>query len=256
MKCKACASLDVQIKGYGTEKLEEELQPFFPNANIKRLDLDTTRKKNAYQFIINDFENRNIDILIGTQMLTKGLDFDHVSLVGIINADALLNFPDFRSYERSYQLMAQVAGRAGRKNKQGKVLIQTYSANHEIIQSVKDNDYLKMYHSELSERQIFNYPPYCKLLSIIVSHRDYNMTNQAARELAILLRQSFPQHVLGPEYPAVSRIKNRYLKNIMVKISGDLSLHQSKKHIMNVIDNVRKIKSYRSVRFTLDVDPQ
>ena len=255
-KCKACASIEVQIKGYGTEKLEEELQPFFPDAIIKRLDLDTTRRKNAYQTIINDFENRNIDILIGTQMLTKGLDFDHVSLVGIINADALLNFPDFRSYERSYQLMAQVAGRAGRKNKQGKVLIQTYSANHDIIHAVQGNDYLSMYHSELLERKTFNYPPYCKLLSIIVSHRDYNLTNQAARELALVLRQSFSQNVLGPEYPAVSRIKNRYLKNILVKIGADLSLNQSKMHILKVIDSVHKMPQYKSVRFTIDVDPQ
>jgi len=255
-KCKACASIEVQIKGYGTEKLEEELQPFFPDAIIKRLDLDTTRRKNAYQIIINDFENRNIDILIGTQMLTKGLDFDHVSLVGIINADALLNFPDFRSYERSYQLMAQVAGRAGRKNKQGKVLIQTYSANHDIIHAVQGNDYLSMYHSELLERKTFNYPPYCKLISITVSHRDYNLTNQAARELALVLRQSFSQNVLGPEYPAVSRIKNRYLKNILVKIGADLSLNQSKRHILKVIDSVHKMPQYKSVRFTIDVDPQ
>jgi len=253
-KCKSCGSLDVLMKGYGTEKLEEDLQPYFPKATIKRLDLDTTRKKNAYQSIINDFENRNIDILIGTQMITKGLDFDHVSLVGIINADALLNFPDFRSYERSYQLMAQVAGRAGRKHKQGKVLIQTYSANHEIIESVKNNDYLKMYQSELSERKVFNYPPFCKLISIIVSHKDYNVTNQSARELAIVLRQSF-SNVLGPEYPAVSRVKNRYLKNILVKVGADLSLHQSKRHIMSVVDRISKLQQYRSVRFTLDVDP-
>ena len=253
-KCKSCGSLDVLIKGYGTEKLEEDLQPYFPKATIKRLDLDTTRKKNAYQSIINDFENRNIDILIGTQMLTKGLDFDHVSLVGIINADALLNFPDFRSYERSYQLMAQVAGRAGRKHKQGKVLIQTYSANHEIIESVKNNDYLKMYQSEISERKTFNYPPFCKLISIIVSHKDYNVTNQAARDLAIVLRQSF-NNILGPEYPAVSRVKNRYLKNILVKVGGDLSLHQSKRHITSVVDKISKLQQYRSVRFTLDVDP-
>ena len=255
-KCKSCESINIQIKGYGTEKLEEELQPFFSNAIIKRLDLDTTRRKNAYQTIINNFENRNIDILIGTQMLTKGLDFDHVSLVGIINADSLLNFPDFRSYERSYQLMAQVAGRAGRKNKQGKVLIQTYSANHDIIQAVQANDYLSMYNSELLERKAFNYPPYCKLLSIIVSHRDYELTNKSARELALVLRESFSQNVLGPEYPSVSRIKNRYLKNILVKIGSDLSLHQSKKHILKVIDSLHKIPKFRSVRFTIDVDPQ
>ena len=255
-QCKTCASMEVQIKGYGTEKIQEELQPFFSDAIIKRLDLDTTRRKNAYQTIINDFENRNIDILIGTQMLTKGLDFDNVSLVGIINADSLLNFPDFRSYERSFQLMAQVAGRAGRKNKQGKVLIQTYSANHNIIQAVQTNDYLSMYNSELLERKAFNYPPYYKLLSIIISHKDYNLTNQSARELSLFLRKYFNKNVLGPEYPPVSRIKNRYLKNILVKIGADLSLHQSKKLILKVIDSVHKMPQFRSVRFTIDVDPQ
>ena len=255
-KCKSCSSLEVQIKGYGTEKLEDELQPFFPNAIIKRLDLNTTRLKNAYQTIINDFENNNIDILIGTQMLTKGLDFDNVSLVGIINADALLNFPDFRSNERSFQLMAQVSGRAGRKSKQGNVLIQTYSANHDIINAVQSNDYVGMYHLELLERKIFNYPPYCKLLLITVSHRDYNLTNQAARELALVLRQSFSQNILGPEYPSVSRIKNLYIKNILVKIGSDLSLNQSKNHILKMVNSVKKISPYKSVRFTLDVDPQ
>ncbi len=255
-KCKTCSSMEVQIKGYGTEKIEEELQPFFPDAIIKRLDLDTTKSKNAYQTIINDFENNNIDVLIGTQMLTKGLDFDNVSLVGIINADALLNFPDFRSHERSFQLMAQVSGRAGRKSKQGNVIIQTYSADHNIIHAVQGNDYISMYHSELQDRKIFNYPPYCKLVLIIVSHRDYNLTNQAARELAIVLRQYFSQNVLGPEYPYVSRIKNRYLKNILVKIGSDLSLNQSKKHILRMVNSVQKLSPYRSVRFTLDVDPQ
>ena len=255
-KCKTCSSMEVQIKGYGTEKIEEELQPFFPDAIIKRLDLDTTKSKNAYQTIINDFENNNIDVLIGTQMLTKGLDFDNVSLVGIINADSLLNFPDFRSHERSFQLMAQVSGRAGRKSKQGNVIIQTFSADHNIIHAVQGNDYISMYHSELQDRKIFNYPPYCKLVLIIVSHRDYNLTNQAARELAIVLRQYFSQNVLGPEYPYVSRIKNRYLKNILVKIGSDLSLNQSKKHILRMVNSVQKLSPYRSVRFTLDVDPQ
>ena len=254
-KCKSCGSFEVQIKGYGTEKLEEELHAFFPSASIKRLDLDTTRKKNAYQNIINDFENRSIDILIGTQMITKGLDFDNVSLVGIINADALLNFPDFRAYERSYQLMAQVAGRSGRKYKQGKVLIQTYSVDNEIIQAVKNNDYLGMFNTEISERKAFKYPPFCKLISITVSHKDYNLTNLASRDLAILLRKSFNSNILGPEYPVVSRVKNRYLKNILIKIGSDLSINRSKKHIVSLIDTINRHQDYRSVRFTIDVDP-
>lgn len=254
-RCKVCGSSELIIKGYGTEKLEEELQPFFKDAVIKRLDLDTTKKKYAYDSIIHDFENRNIDILIGTQMITKGLDFNNVSLVGIINADSLLNYPDFRSYERSYQLMAQVAGRSGRKNKQGMVIIQTYSAEHDIIKSVKRNDYLSMYTSEISERELFNYPPFCKLISITVSHKDYELTNFAARELAIHLRAAFDKCVLGPEYPVVSRVKNRYLKNIILKIGDNLSLKKSKKHLLELVNTLNKHPNYLSVRFTIDVDP-
>jgi primosomal protein N' (replication factor Y) len=254
-RCKPCGSMEVIIKGYGTEKLEEELQPFFTDAVIKRLDLDTSRKKYAYDSLIHDFENRKIDILIGTQMITKGLDFNNVSLVGVINADSLLNYPDFRSHERSYQLMAQVAGRSGRKEKQGKVIVQTYSAEHDIIKSVKDNDYMSMYKSEISERELFNYPPFCKLISITVSHKDYELTNKAARELAIHMRAAFDNCVLGPEYPAVSRVKNRYLKNIILKIGNNLSLKKSKKHLLELVESLNKHPKYLSVRFTIDVDP-
>ena len=254
-RCKPCGSMEVIIKGYGTEKLEEELQPFFTDAIIKRLDLDTSRKKYAYDSLIHDFENRKIDILIGTQMITKGLDFNNVSLVGVINADSLLNYPDFRSHERSYQLMAQVAGRSGRKEKQGKVIVQTYSAEHDIINSVKDNDYMSMYKSEISERELFNYPPFCKLISITVSHKDYELTNQAARELAIHMRAAFDKCVLGPEYPVVSRVKNRYLKNIILKIGNNLSLKKSKKHLLELVETLNKHPKYLSVRFTIDVDP-
>lgn len=254
-RCKPCGSMEVIIKGYGTEKLEEELQPFFTDAVIKRLDLDTSRKKYAYDSLIHDFENRKIDILIGTQMITKGLDFNNVSLVGVINADSLLNYPDFRSHERSYQLMAQVAGRSGRKEKQGKVVVQTYSAEHDIIKSVKENDYMSMYKSEISERELFNYPPFCKLISITVSHKDYELTNKAARELAIHMRAAFDNCVLGPEYPAVSRVKNRYLKNIILKIGSNLSLKKSKKHLLELVESLNKHPKYLSVRFTIDVDP-
>ena len=254
-RCKPCGSMEVIIKGYGTEKLEEELQPFFTDAIIKRLDLDTSRKKYAYDSLIHDFENRKIDILIGTQMITKGLDFNNVSLVGVINADSLLNYPDFRSHERSYQLMAQVAGRSGRKEKQGKVIVQTYSAEHDIIKSVKENDYMSMYKSEISERELFNYPPFCKLISITVSHKDYELTNMAARELAIHMRAAFDKCVLGPEYPVVSRVKNRYLKNIILKIGNNLSLKKSKKHLLELVESLNKHPKYLSVRFTIDVDP-
>lgn len=255
IKCKPCGSLDMNVKGFGTEKIAEELQALFPDVAIKRMDLDTTSRKNAHQEIISDFENKRIDILIGTQMVTKGLDFDNVSVVGVLNADSMLNFPDFRSHERSYQLMAQVAGRAGRKHKQGKVLVQTYSPDHPIVQAVQHNDYLGMYRAEMQEREAFNYPPYCKLLKITATHKDYQLTNLAARELAIRMRQSFGKQVLGPEYPVVSRIKNKYLKNILLKIALGSSPHQTKKHLLNLIKEVNTLSDYRAVRFVVDVDP-
>lgn len=254
-KCKPCGSLEMNVKGFGTEKIAEELQPYFPDAAIKRMDLDTTNRKNAHQEIISDFEKKEIDILIGTQMVTKGLDFDNVSVVGVLNADSMLNFPDFRSHERSYQLMAQVAGRAGRKQKQGKVILQTYSTAHPIVQAVQQNDYLGMYKAEMQEREAFNYPPYCKLLKVTATHKDYQLTNLAARELAIRMRQSFGKQVLGPEYPVVSRIKNRYLKNILLKVALGSSPYQSKKHLLKLIKEVNSIADYRSVRFVVDVDP-
>jgi primosomal protein N' (replication factor Y) len=254
-KCKACGSLEVQVKGFGTEKIEEELQPFFPEASIYRMDLDTTSQKNAHQEIIDDFENKRIDILIGTQMVTKGLDFDNVSLVGILNADSMLNFPDFRSHERSFQLMAQVAGRAGRKQKQGRVLIQSYSPDHPVIEAVKTNDYLGMYRAEMQERKDFLYPPYCKLIKITVKHKDYLVTNQAARELAILMRKAFGKQVLGPEYPSVARIKNNYLKNILLKLSAEMSAKQAKQHLSKLIEQVNQMPDFRRVRFVVDVDP-
>lgn len=254
-KCKSCGSFELEIKGYGTEKLEEELQPFFPNSCISRLDLDSTRRKNAYGKIITDFENGQIDILVGTQMITKGLDFKNVSLVGIMNADGLLNFPDFRSFERSFQLMTQVAGRAGRKDKQGKVLIQTYSPDHDIIHSVQSNDYLCMYDAQMVERKHFTYPPFCKLISISVKHRDMDTVSQAARVLALHLRSTFLNQVLGPEYPPVARIKNRYIKNILVKIVPGISLSKSKHLLMKLIERVKQTKPFSGVRFDIDVDP-
>ncbi|MGC6490286.1 MAG: replication restart helicase PriA [Flavobacteriales bacterium] len=253
-KCKSCGSIDLKIKGFGTEKIEEELEAIFKDAVIKRLDLDTTSKKYAYEEIITDFEDEKIDILIGTQMVTKGLNFNKVSLVGVLNANSLLNFPDFRSYERAFQLMTQVSGRAGRKYKQGKVVIQTYSPEHPIIESVKNNNYTQMFNTELLERKQFNYPPYVKLISIIVSHKDFNKTNLAARDLAIHLRQAFTT-VLGPEYPSVSRIKNKYLKSILIKLESDYSLKKSKTHILSLVQSMNQISQYKSVRFTIDVDP-
>lgn len=251
--CQSCGSHEISVKGMGTEKIEEDLSNLFPDAIIKRMDLDTTSRKNSHQDIISNFENRNIDILIGTQMVTKGLDFDNVSIVGVINADNMLNFPDFRSHERSFDLLVQVSGRAGRKNKKGKVIIQTYSADHEIIEAVKESNFLKMYHSQLSERKIFHYPPFCKLIQITVSHRDSDLTNQAARDLAIALKKSFGQNVLGPEYPVVSRVKNKYLKNILLKIDSANSSTKVKIHLLDLVKWLKQ--QHKSVKVTIDVDP-
>jgi len=187
-------------------------------------------------------------------MVTKGLDFDNVSLVGILNADTLLNFPNFRSFERAYQLMAQVAGRSGRKQKRGNVIIQTYSPENPIIKCVQDNDYENMYRNEMIERKNFLYPPFCKLIQITIVHKDYQLTNRAARDLAILMRLQFGKNVLGPEYPSVARIKNKFLKHVLLKVEGT-ALQQAKSILNGLTTQLNNHKDYKSVRFILDVDP-
>lgn len=254
-KCAACGDTDLKMKGFGTEKIEEELNIFYPRAKIARMDLDTTRSKFAHQHIIQDFEEGNIDILVGTQMVTKGLDFDNVSMVGILNADSMLNFPDFRSFERSYQLMAQVSGRAGRKNKRGKVIIQTQNPEHSIIQEVIANDYLSMYTNQLIDRKEFNYPPYFRLIEITVIHKDVNMVNVAAKYLADALKHHFSKRVLGPEFPIISRIRNLYHKNILLKIERDASVNQVKKIVSELLIKFKSNADYKSVRIQIDVDP-
>lgn len=254
--CPECNSTKVLMRGFGTEKIEEELATIYPSASIKRMDLDTTRSKNAYQQIISDFENAKIDILVGTQMVTKGLDFDNVSIVGILNADNMLSYPDFRAPERSYQLMAQVSGRAGRKKKRGKVIIQTYNPYHSVILDVIDNNYLKSYKSILLERRNFNYPPFYRLVEISLKYKEYNLLNEASDVLARMLREQFGKNILGPEYPIVSRIKNKFIKSILVKIPRDKSLIKSKVILSENITAFKKLQSYKSVQIVLDVDPQ
>jgi primosomal protein N' (replication factor Y) len=254
-KCAACGDTNLKMKGFGTEKIEEELSIFFPKAKIARMDLDTTRSKFAHQHIIQDFEDGNIDILVGTQMVTKGLDFDNVSMVGILNADSMLNFPDFRSFERSYQLMAQVSGRAGRKNKRGKVIIQTQNPDHMIIQDVIQNNFLSMYTQQLSDRKDFNYPPYYRLIEITVIHKDVEMVNASAKYLADTLKKHFQKRVLGPEFPLVSRIRNLYHKNILLKIERDASVAQVKKVVNDLLIKFKSGNDYKSVRVQMDVDP-
>ncbi|MEM9024660.1 MAG: primosomal protein N', partial [Bacteroidota bacterium] len=206
--CLACGSNRLTLQGFGTEKIEEELAIFFPDIKVARMDLDTTRSRHSYQRIIHEFESRVIDVLVGTQMVTKGLDFDNVGLVGIMSADSLLSFPDFRAFERSYQLMTQVAGRAGRSQKRGKVIIQTYNPHHRVIRQVVDHDYEALYKDEILERRNFHYPPFHRMIRITLKHRDVEKVNHAAAYLARLLRTVFGERVLGPEFPLVARMRN------------------------------------------------
>jgi len=253
-QCNACGDTNMKMKGFGTEKIEEELSIFYPKARIARMDLDTTRSKFAHQHIIQDFEDGKIDILVGTQMVTKGLDFDNVSMVGILNSDSMLNFPDFRSFERSFQLMSQVSGRAGRKNKRGKVIIQSQNPDHSIIREVIANDYLSMYTNQLLDRKNFNYPPYYRLVELTLIHKDQNMVNAAAKYLADELKVHFGKRILGPEFPLVARVRNLYHKNIILKVERDASIVQAKKIVSELLINFKN-SDYKSVRVQIDVDP-
>lgn len=219
------------------------------------MDLDTTRSKFAHQHILQDFEDQKINILVGTQMVTKGLDFDNVGVVGILNADSMLNFPDFRSFERSYQLMAQVSGRAGRKNKRGKVVIQTQNPEHSIIQDVIHNNYLSMYTGQLLDRKNFNYPPYYRLIEMKVMHKDVDVVNASSKYLADELKHFFQKRVLGPEFPLVARIRNLYHKTILLKIERDASVTQAKKIVTDILTQFKSNAAYKSVRVQIDVDP-
>src|SRR6056297_451819 len=216
--CLACGSHTLDNKGFGTEQIQQELGELFPNVSVGRMDLDTTRGKYAYEKIISSFENQEMDILVGTQMVTKGLDFRNVGLVGIMNADSMLNFPDFRAHERSFQMLTQVAGRAGRTQKRGKVLIQTYNPYHQILQQVTTNNYEKMFEEQFYEREQFKYPPVVRLIKITLKDKDFNKLNEASEWMAGSLRNVLGVQILGPEYPPVARIRRDYLKNILIKI--------------------------------------
>jgi primosomal protein N' (replication factor Y) (superfamily II helicase) len=253
--CLACGSPALETKGFGTEKVEEELSLFFPNARIERMDLDSTRSKFSYDRIISEFESGKIDILIGTQMVTKGLDFDKVSLVGILNADNMLNFPDFRAYERSYQLMSQVSGRAGRKNRQGIVMIQTAQPNHPIIEMVVNTDYTGLYSTQLNERKAFKYPPFYRLINISLKHKDQTILKRASEQLAAGLKEKLGENILGPESPPINRIQGMFIMNILVKINRDTSLSRVKRMLNYFIDHLRQMKDYRALIIAPDVDP-
>ncbi|MBT8323228.1 MAG: primosomal protein N' [Eudoraea sp.] len=252
--CEACGSFTLDTKGFGTEQVEQELKELFPEASVGRMDLDTTRGKHAYQNIISAFEDQKIDILVGTQMVTKGLDFRHVNLVGIMNADALLNFPDFRAHERSFQLLTQVAGRAGRTQKRGKVIIQTYNPFHQILKQVSTGDYEGMYKEQCYEREQFQYPPYYRIIKITLKHKDFSKLNEASAWFGQALRSAFQFPILGPEFPPIARIRNQYLKNILVKIPREYSLTKTKNGIKRIERSFNAIAPYRGVRIIYNVD--
>ena len=252
--CISCKSNNIITVGFGTEQVEEEVKELFPNFRVKRLDYDTTRKKNSFEKLISDFEDQKIDILIGTQMITKGLDFKNVKLVGILNADNSLNFPDFRAYERSFQLIQQVAGRAGRSTERGKVCVQTYNPKHKILQNIIDDDYLSMFEVEISERVKYNYPPNCKLIKITLKHKDYLTINESSDWLGKYLKQIFNKNILGPEFPHVIRVRNKFQKNILIKIQKNQSLSQTKKIIIKSKASLASIAKFRSVQVIINVD--
>lgn len=253
--CAACGSNRIKMIGFGTEKIEDDLALIFPKASVKRLDYDTTRSKHAYETILTDFDNREIDILIGTQMVTKGLDFDNVSLVGILDADMLLNQSDFRAFERSYQLMSQVAGRAGRKSKRGKVIIQTGDPENWVIQKVINHDYTGFFDAEIIERKNYFYPPFYKIIQISLKHKDPAVLDGCSMHLANQLREVFKERVLGPEYPGIRRIQNLYIKKIMLKVEKDVSDKKLKERLQEIINTFFSVPSNKSIRMIVDVDP-
>lgn len=255
-KCPSCNQIDIQTKGFGTEKIEEELARIFPQANIARLDADTARTHSSYRKIISDFEHGATNILIGTQMITKGFDFDGVSLVGILNADNLLNYPDFRATERAFQLMTQVAGRAGRRERRGEVVIQTSQPEHPLLRQIVEGDYLSMMRGEMVVRQSFVYPPYCRIVLLTLKHRDRLLVWGAAMELDQMARKVFGRRVLGPEAPGVDRIKGEYLVAFIIKIERERSFAHAKQLLRDMIDTVNTDKRFRYVSIVCDVDPQ
>jgi primosomal protein N' (replication factor Y) len=254
-KCGSCDSTGMVTKGFGTEKIEDEIKIVFPAARVERMDQDTTRNKNSFNKIIKAFEDRRIDILIGTQMISKGLDFENLTVVGILNADNLLNFPDFRAHERSFQLMEQVSGRAGRRQKQGRVVIQTSDPSNKIIRMVLRHDYLSLFRLQTEERTTFNYPPFCRMIKINIKHRDRTLLNQYSEILGHELKEIFGKRILGPESPVISQVQSWYIKTILIKIEREKPPARAKQLIAEAIEKVSREKGASALRIAVDVDP-
>ena len=254
-KCGNCGYPGLATRGFGTEKVEDEIKILFPAARVGRMDQDTTRGKNSFNRIIREFEEKRIDILIGTQMISKGLDFENLTVVGILNADNLLNYPDFRAHERSFQLMEQVSGRAGRRQKQGKVIIQTADPGNKIIRLVLRHDYSGMYRMQAEERKIFNYPPFCRMIKIILKHKDRSMLNSFSDCIGNDLRNFLGNRVLGPEFPVISQVQLYYIKTILIKIEKHRPLSSAKEMIRESIEKLQKMKGAGGLKIAVDVDP-
>jgi primosomal protein N' (replication factor Y) len=253
--CASCGGNKLVTRGFGTEKVEDEIALIFPDARLARMDLDTTRTRKAYEKIIGDFELQKVDILIGTQMVSKGLDFDHVRVVGILDADSMLNFPDFRSFERSFQLIAQVSGRAGRKKERGIVIVQTSVPENTVISHVIHNDYKSFFHAQAKERRQFKYPPYYRLVKLTLRHKDLDTVNKAAAILAAELRKKLGDRVVGPEFPLINRLFNLHQKCILVKIERDKHFSERRSAMRGVIDKLKILAEFRRLQIIPDVDP-
>lgn len=253
--CPACDGTDLRNRGFGTEKIEDDIKVIFPEATVARMDLDTTRTRTAYERIISDFERGRTNILIGTQMVSKGLDFDHVSVVGILDADAMMNFPDFRAYERAFQLMAQVSGRAGRKNKRGRVILQTRNITHPIIAEVIDNDFKRMVSDQLTERQMFHYPPYYRLIYVYLKNRNEQLLEIMAQAMGTKLRAVFGNRILGPDKPPVARIQTLFIRKIMLKIEYNAPMSRIRELLLRVQKEMQESDHFKSLIVYYDVDP-
>ncbi len=254
--CPACGQTPLSERGFGTEKIEDELQIYLPDAKISRMDFDTVKGKHAFARLINDFEDKRIDILVGTQMVTKGLDFDNVGIVGVLSADQLLQFPDFRSSERAFQLITQVSGRAGRKHKQGRVIIQAFNTAHPILDEILNNDYTRFFTRELEERKTFSYPPYSRLILITLKHKRADLLNEATKIFAKVLKNKLSNRVLGPAVPGVSRVRNQYLLTILIKLERkNAIIKASKDLIAEATEIMHSEKGFSGVRVVINVDP-
>lgn len=253
--CPACETPELEPRGFGTEKIEEEVEALFPGVRVARLDLDVARSRKSYEKILKDFEDGAIDILVGTQIISKGLDFERVRVVGILDADSLLNYPDFRAMERAYQMMAQVSGRAGRKNNRGIVVIQTSDPDHPVIKQVRNNDYTTMFNVQMNERFQFRYPPYYRLIYVYIKGRDFYAVNGAANYLAALMKQSFGDRVFGPDKPLVARIQNLFILKIMLKVELSAPVDKAKEMLRELTNMTLAEQAYKSVYIQVDVDP-